>query len=77
MKGQAPFFAIAAALLSGSLAAFYIRKVRPWMLNWGTGRDEARKRLPGDGHVSEPMLEATRFVMLRKLLLGIKARAAG
>ena len=64
MKEKAPFFAIAAALLSGSLAAFYIWKVRPWMFIWGSEGDETRKRLPGDGQVSEPMLEATRAVTI-------------
>jgi hypothetical protein len=62
MRGKAPFFAIAAALLGGSLAALYVWKVRPWMFTWGTEGDEASKPLPGDEQVQEPMLEATRAV---------------
>ena len=32
------------------------------MATWGTEGDEASRRLPGDEHVPEPMLEATRAV---------------
>jgi len=64
MKGKAPSCAIAAALLGGSLAALYVWKVRPWMATWGTEGDEASQPLPGDEHVPEPMLQATRAVTI-------------
>ncbi len=64
MKGKAPACAAAAALLGGSLAAFYVWRVRPWMATWGTEGDEASRPFAGDEHVPEPMLQATRAVTI-------------
>jgi hypothetical protein len=64
MKTEAPSCTIAATLLGGSLAAFYIWKARPWIATWGTVEDEASRPLPGDEHVSEPMDQATRAVTI-------------
>ena len=62
MKGRAPFCTATGVVLGGSLAALYVWKVRPWMATWGTKGDEASRPLPGDEHVLEPMVQATRAV---------------
>ena len=64
IKSKAPSCTIAAALLSGSLAALYVWKTRPWMATWGTEGDEASLPSVGDEHVPEPMVQATRTVTI-------------
>ena len=55
---------VTAALLAGSLAALYVRRVRSWMATWGTEGDEANQPFAGDEHVPEPMVQATRAVTI-------------
>jgi hypothetical protein len=64
MERKAPLCTVAAALFSGSLAALYIWKVRPWMAAWGTDHDESSQPLVGDEHVPDPKVQATRAVTI-------------
>ena len=64
MKGKAPSCTTVGVLFGGSLAALYVWKVRPWMATWGTEGNEASQPLPGDEHVPEPMVQATRAVTI-------------
>jgi hypothetical protein len=64
MKEKAPSCTTVGVLLGGSLAALYVWKVRPGMATWGTEGNEASQPLPGDEHVPEPMVQATRAVTI-------------
>ena len=73
MDGPAPVVALGALLLA---AAAY----RRWHLRWGTTREERRAPMPGDEPgpgllLTIPLLEIGDFPMMRKMLLGIRARA--
>jgi len=46
-------------------SAFYALVVRPWMLTWGTSRDEAAHLLPGDELLPEPQIHATHAITIQ------------
>ena len=55
-----------AALTAGcaGAAAAYVYAVRPWHLRWGATDEELSERLPGDGLVQHPNVEATHAVTI-------------
>ncbi len=50
--------------VTGTALGIYFGVVRPWHLKWGATGDEARRRLPGDEHVSETQLVSTRAITI-------------
>jgi hypothetical protein len=54
---------VAAALL-GSIAAGYLRFVRPRVLDWGATEEESRRIMPGDEILHDATLQTTRAVSI-------------
>jgi hypothetical protein len=46
------------------LLLMYLFALRPWMLRWGATENEARRTLPGDDEVPNPMWQTTRAVTI-------------
>ena len=53
--------------ITGGLAAAasYLLVIRPWMLSWGTVRDELNHLLPGDELLPEPNIHATHAITIQ------------
>lgn len=54
-----------AVLVPGAAAVALVFLVyRPWALNWGAGREEIARTMPGDSILSDPTFNATRAVTI-------------
>jgi hypothetical protein len=62
-KNREPFLAALAG--AAALTALYGLVIRPWMLTWGTRRDEIYHLLPGDELLPEPQIHATHAVTIQ------------
>jgi len=50
---------------AATATALYALVIRPWMLAWGTSRDEAAHLLPGDELLPEPQIHATHAITVQ------------
>lgn len=52
------------AAIGGTVAAAYLRVLRPWQLGWGSTGEERWRQLPGDDLVEKPTFAATRAITI-------------
>lgn len=65
---------LVAGMAIGSAAiAAYVRRVRPWLLHWGSSENEIRLALPGDELVPHPRLSATHAVTIHATVADVWA----
>jgi len=53
-----------AGVVVGTAAGIAVSRVRRWWRSWGIDPDEARRPLPGDGIVAEPVASETRGITI-------------
>ena len=57
-------FLVAGMAIGSAAIAAYVRRVRPWLMHWGSRGAEVRLALPGDELVPHPKLSATHAVSI-------------
>ena len=51
-----------AAIATSVTCMAYVRFVRPWVLNWGSTREEVERSMPGDDILPDASLQTTRVI---------------
>jgi hypothetical protein len=62
-NNREPLLAVIAG--AATFIAVYGLVIRPWMLNWGTRREEVYHLLPGDELLPEPQIHATHAITIQ------------